>query len=95
MNTVYWRLEMEILKDDIVTARKRHVCNLCMLAIMPGEKYRSGTVLDGGEFLQWKEHLECSKCAKETLDPEEYEEAGMMAGAEWREHMREWRDRNE
>jgi hypothetical protein len=83
---------MEVLKDNRITARKKHVCNLCRFAINPGEKYRSAKMFDGGEFWEWKEHLECSECAKDTLDAEEYEEVVTWAGIEWREHMREWRE---
>ena len=83
---------MEILKDNTVKARKQHVCNLCRTVIFAGEEYRCATICDGGEFWEWKEHLECSQCAKETLDIEEYENVGMWAGSEWRQHMREWRE---
>lgn len=89
---LYMEFEMiDILSNKHVKARKSHTCNLCKLKIEKGEVYRSAKLADGGEIWAWKEHLECSKCAIETLDDSEYEDVGMWSGREWIEHMEEWK----
>lgn len=83
---------IDVLFDKKVKARKSHKCDLCRLEIKKGETYRYSKLADCGELWTWKEHLECSKCAHETLEQCEYEEVGMWAGNCWIEHMNEWKD---
>ena len=52
---------MEILTDEIRTARKPHRCFWCGKPINKGEKYRYTTNVDAGDMWNIKEHLRCNE----------------------------------
>lgn len=60
---------MEVIRQQIVTARKDHKCDYCEQKIQKGQKYDYQFCVDG-EAYSWKSHLDCNElaCALEMFD---------------------------
>jgi len=52
---------MDILKDNIVTAKKQHKCNYCYSVINQGDKYRNTFIVNSGDSYEFKSHISCDK----------------------------------
>lgn len=52
---------MDIITDDVVTAKKEHRCSFCGKTIVPGERYRNQFIADGGDSYTWKSCLPCER----------------------------------
>lgn len=68
---------MDILKDEIVTARKDHKCYFCKNTINKGEQYRYSVQIDQGDFDDFKVHLSCTELVSKLGLYEECKEEGV------------------
>lgn len=50
---------VEILSDNVVKARKQHICLECGEPIKPGDKYEDVNGIYEGEFVNYKTCLPC------------------------------------
>ena len=68
----------DIIRENIRTARKSHICDYCGHFIEAGEKYKNA-VLKYDDLYTWKSHLKCSEVASELwdfIDPMDYGMSG-------------------
>jgi hypothetical protein len=63
---------MDILSNEIVRARKTHICELCVEKINIGEKHRCMVLVDDGIWA-YRAHLDCENLI-DTLNMDEYNE---------------------
>lgn len=52
-----------VLRDNVVIARKRHICDHCRGAIDKGTMYRSQHYVVDGYLCRFKSHRDCSDAA--------------------------------
>lgn len=60
-----------ILSEATYTARKQHVCDWCITAIAPGERYYRQAYIDyeyGEGFQVWKAHAECDEAHRKSME---------------------------
>lgn len=78
---------VEVITTTMVTAKKDHICDYCLLPISKGTKYEK-SFLRGDDVYNWKSHLHCIELANkmnmwewvdEGLTAEDFKEEVMEA----------------
>lgn len=59
---------MDLLTDEIITARQDHRCDFCGGVIHKGEKYNRQAIAEDGRVWTWKSHEVCKYIAHEIND---------------------------
>lgn len=70
---------MEILKNQIQKAKKKHRCDYCNLPIEEGELYEYSAIKNGSDFYTWKAHIDCVKLANKIGMFEEASDDGVTS----------------
>lgn len=68
---------MDILRDEIVTAKKDHKCYFCKNTINKGERYRYSVQIDQGDFDDFKVHPSCTELVSKLGLYKECKEEGV------------------
>jgi hypothetical protein len=61
---------VDFIRDAEHTARKVHICDWCVLPILPGERYRRQTYKWEGRLVSEAWHPECLRAMQDTQDPD-------------------------
>lgn len=66
-------MKIESISCQVRTARKQHVCELCLCPIRKGEEYGYEVLKVDGKMEAHKRHLECDELtAKDEFQTEDY-----------------------
>lgn len=67
-------MKIESISCQVRTARKQHVCELCLCPIHKGEEYGYEVLKVDGKIEAHKRHLECDELtAKDEFQTEDYD----------------------
>lgn len=56
---------MRTIREQVLTARKKHTCGFCGCTIEKGDVYHRQCIVDEGEIYDWLSHPECERAVGE------------------------------